>query len=122
MTMAKPVRTKAPTEPDCLSDRLCCAPIGDRVLSRTDAQHLAAVLKALADPARLRVLSLVKATNGGESCVADLVAALGLSQATVSHHLRVLTEAGLLDRQRRGNWVWYSVAGSRLDEITSLLH
>lgn len=121
MTLAKPVRSKAPDDPDCASDPLCCAPIGDGVLAQDDAARLAVALKALADPARLRVLSLLRAAPGGEACVADLVRALELSQPTVSHHLRVLSEAGLLRRERRGTWVWYSVLDERLAEIRELL-
>lgn len=111
----------APTDPDCGSDPLCCAPLRDAVLARDEADRIAAVLKALAEPGRLRLLSLVIAAPGGEVCVADLVDALELTQPTVSHHLRVLTSAGLLRRERRGNWAWYSVNGSRLEEIRGLL-
>ncbi|MDQ3577000.1 MAG: metalloregulator ArsR/SmtB family transcription factor [Actinomycetota bacterium] len=100
---------------------MCCAPIGDEVLSPDDANRVAGVLKAIADPARLRLLSLVRAATAGEVCVADLVEALGLSQPTVSHHLRVLTDARLLGRERRGNWVWYSANRARLAEIRDLL-
>lgn len=91
------------------------------MLDADDADRLAGVLKALADPARLRLLSLVRAADKGEVCVGELVGALGLTQPTVSHHLRVLTGAGLLRRERRGNWVWYSAATERLDEVRELL-
>lgn len=114
-------RLKAPTDPDCRSDPLCCVPLRDAVLARDDADRLAVVLKALAEPGRLRLLSLVIAAPGGEVCVADLVEALELTQPTVSHHLRVLTSAGLLRRERRGNWAWYSVNEARLDEVRGLL-
>ena len=114
-------RIKAPTEPDCAADALCCAPLSQAALNRVDAQRLAQVLKALADPGRLQLVSLLLAAPGGEVCVADLVEALQLSQPTVSHHLRVLHDAGLLRRERRGSWVWYSVADERLDELRTLL-
>lgn len=114
-------RTKAPSEADCAADPLCCAPLSGAALGRADAGRLAQVLKALADPARLQVISLLRAAPGGEVCVADLVRELGLSQPTVSHHLRVLHEAGLLARERRGSWVWYTVADERIDEIRALL-
>jgi len=117
----QPRRTKAPTDPDCGTDPLCCAPLGDAVLGPEQAEQLAAVLKALADPQRLRLVSLLLAAPGGEVCVADLVGALGLAQPTVSHHLRTLTDAGLLHRERRGNWVWYAVDEERLDEVRQLL-
>lgn len=115
-------RTKAPTDIDCTSDPLCCAPLSGAALDRGDAERLARVLKALADPARLQLVSLLLAAPGGEVCVADLVGALQLSQPTVSHHLRVLHDAGLLRREPRGSWVWYSVAGDRLEEIRAFLH
>ncbi len=111
----------APTEPGCAADPLCCTPLSEAALSRVDAGRLAQVLKALADPGRLQLMSLLLAAPGGEVCVADLVQALQLSQPTVSHHLRVLHDAGLLRRERRGSWVWYSVADERLDEVRALL-
>ena len=114
-------RTKSPSELDCDADPLCCAPLSGAVLDRQDAVRLAQVLRAVADPARLQVISLIRAAPGGEVCVADLVRELGLSQPTVSHHLRVLYDAGLLRRERRGKWVWYTVSGERLDEIRKLL-
>src|SRR5918992_6283325 len=83
-------RTKSPSELDCDADPLCCAPLSGAVLDRQDAVRLAQVLRAVADPARLQVISLIRAAPGGEVCVADLVRELGLSQPTVSHHLRVL--------------------------------
>lgn len=122
MTLAEPGRrTKAPTDPDCATDPLCCVPLRDGVLDRTGANELAALLRAVAEPARLRLLSLILAAPGGEVCVADLVAALELSQPTVSHHLKVLSDAGLLLRQRRGSWVWYSVNDERFDQLRSFL-
>lgn len=114
-------RTRAPSDADCATDPLCCAPLSGAALDRADAARLARVLKALADPARLQVISLIRAAPGGEVCVADLVRALELRQPTVSHHLRVLHDAGLLDRERRGSWVWYRVADARIDEIRGLL-
>ncbi len=114
-------RSKAPTEADCVIDPLCCAPLSGAALDRADAGRLAQVLKALADPARLQIISLIRVAPGGEVCVADLVRELGLSQPTVSHHLRVLFDAGVLHRERRGSWVWYAVAGDRIDEIRTLL-
>jgi ArsR family transcriptional regulator len=82
---------------------------------------LARLLKAVADPARLQLLALIKASADGESCVCDLTEPLGLSQPTVSHHLKVLTEAGLLTREKRGTWAWFSVVPERLAEIAAVL-
>ena len=74
----------------------------------------------MADPVRLQLLALVQSAEGGEACVCDLTAPVGLSQPTVSHHLKVLTEAGLLRRERRGTWAWYSLVPGTLDQIASV--
>lgn len=79
-------------------------------MSEEDAVGLARTLKALADPVRLRLLSLIAAHEGGEACVCDLVEPVGLSQPTVSHHLKVLTEAGLITRDKRGVWAYFTLA------------
>jgi len=85
-----------------------------------EAEATAQVLKAVADPARLRLLSLIRSSKDQEACVCDLTPAVGLSQPTVSHHLRVLTEAGLLRRERRGTWAWFSIVPSRLDDLAAI--
>jgi ArsR family transcriptional regulator len=90
-------------------------------MDRDTAESVAKLLKAVADPARLQLLALLKSSPGGESCVCDLTAPLGLSQPTVSHHLRVLTKAGLVERESRGTWAWYSVNAERLAELSDLL-
>jgi ArsR family transcriptional regulator len=90
-------------------------------LDRDAAEHLARLLKAVADPARLQLLSLIRASNSGEACVCDLTEPLGLSQPTVSHHLRVLIGAGLLTREKRGTWAWYALIPGRLEEIAAAL-
>ena len=85
----------------------------DEAMPRDQAETTAALLKAVADPVRLQLLSLIKSAKAQEACVCDLTPAVGLSQPTVSHHLKVLTEAGLLTRERRGTWAWFSAgAGS----------
>lgn len=99
----------------------CCAPISEEVLSEDDAESLAAALKVLADPVRLRLLSLIATTEGGEGCACNLVEPLGRSQPTVSHHLSVLTDAGLLQREKRGKWAWYRVDHSRLAVLWAAL-
>jgi ArsR family transcriptional regulator len=86
-----------------------------------DAERLAAVLKALADPVRLRLLSLVRASDAGEACVCDLTAALGISQPTVSHHLKTLVAAGVLTREKRGVWAWYRLVPETLGTVGDLL-
>jgi ArsR family transcriptional regulator len=86
---------------------LCCSPVTTGVLEETAAVELAAVLKALADPVRLRLVSLIAATATGEICACDLPALLDRTQPTVSHHLTQLVRAGLLDREQRGKWAWF---------------
>lgn|SRR5690606_21299644 len=100
---------------------VCCAPIVREQLGQSDAEQLAATLKALADPARLRLLSIVAASEGQEACVCDLIAPVGLSQPTVSHHLKVLTEAGFLSRSKRGTWAYYRLVPGALEQISRLL-
>lgn len=93
---------------------LCCSPVTDAVMSEDDADNLAALLKALADPVRLRLVSLVAAAPSGELCACDLPALVGKSQPTVSHHLRQLVDAGILDREQRGKWAWFTLNSNRL--------
>jgi ArsR family transcriptional regulator len=97
------------------------SPLAGEPIERADAERLAGVLKALADPARLRLLSLIQASPEGEACVCDLTAPLGLSQPTVSHHLRILTEAGLLNRDKRGVWAYYSLVPAAIATVAELL-
>lgn len=99
----------------------CCAPLARTPLGADEAAGLAGVLKAIADPARLRLLSLVAAHEGGEACVCDLVEPLGLSQPTVSHHLKVLVDAGLLTRDKRGVWAYYALVPGALDDVARVL-
>ena len=90
-------------------------------MDRETAEQLARLLKAVADPARLQLLALLKSSPEGSACVCDLTGPLGLSQPTVSHHLKVLKEAGLVQREQRGTWAWFSVNGSRLQELADVL-
>lgn len=99
----------------------CCAPITREPLSPENAESLAVSLKALADPARLRILSMVAAHADGEACVCDLTEPLGLSQPTVSHHLKVLVDAGYLDRSKRGTWAYFRLVPGALDSVAGLL-
>ena len=104
-----------------LRDESCCPSLLDAPLEPADAAPLAAAFAALADPARLRLLSLIAAQPTGEVCACDLVEPLGKSQPTVSHHLKVLYEAGLVDREKRGTWVWYRVVPERLAALRDAL-
>nr|WP_311379725.1 metalloregulator ArsR/SmtB family transcription factor [Arthrobacter sp. ISL-48] len=99
----------------------CCIPSVVPALSAEEAQGKAQAFKALADPNRLRLLSIVKASESGESCVCDLTEPLDLGQPTVSHHLRILVDAGLLNREKRGTWAYYSLVPGALDEVAGLL-
>lgn len=107
--------------PDRETATPCCAPLAQAPLSETDAETLAAQLKALADPARLRAVSLLMVSPGGEACTCDLVEPLGLSQPTVTHHLRRLADAGLVRGEKRGKWTWYSVDRAALEALRSVL-
>jgi ArsR family transcriptional regulator, arsenate/arsenite/antimonite-responsive transcriptional repressor len=89
-------------------------------MDRGTAEALAALLKAVADPARLQLLALIRSAPTGEACACDLIEPVGLSQPTVSHHLKVLTEAGLLTRERRGTWAWYAVVPERLEQLAAV--
>lgn len=97
----------------------CCAPITQEVISEGDALSLASAMKALADPARLRLVSMIAAHEDGEACVCDLTEPLGLSQPTVSHHLKVLADAGFLSRSKRGTWAYYRIVPGSLDAVSS---
>ncbi|MGO2542788.1 ArsR/SmtB family transcription factor [Specibacter sp. AOP5-B1-6] len=95
--------------------QLCCEPGGQTALTAAEAQESARILKALSDPNRLRLLSIVKAGEGGEACVCDLTEPLDLGQPTVSHHLKILVDAGLLEREKRGTWAYYSLVPGALE-------
>ena len=99
----------------------CCAPLTTRPLSMEQAEQVAPLLKALADPVRLRLLSLVASRESGEACICDLNDAFELSQPTISHHMKVLHEAGLVDRDKRGVWVYYRVRPQALASLGALI-
>lgn len=99
----------------------CCAPIGARRLPERDAGLLSRQFGALADPVRLRILSVLATTPGGAMCACDLVKPIGKSQPTVSHHLKVLKAAGLVTAQRDGKNIWYAVVPAALDALREVL-
>ncbi len=109
----------APGNGLALEEPICCAPVTEAALSSDDAAKLAPVLAALGDPVRLRLFSLVAA--GGEVCSCHLEEPLGRSQPTVSHHTRVLAEAGLIVGERRGKWMWWSVVPEQMAMLRRLL-
>jgi ArsR family transcriptional regulator len=99
----------------------CCQPLTKEPLAAEQAERISPLLKALADPVRLRLLSLVASHADGEACVCDLNDAFDLSQPTISHHLKVLHESGLLDRSKRGVWVYYRVKAEVLSDLGALI-
>ena len=99
----------------------CCQPLTKQPLSAVQAEAIAPLLKALADPVRLRLLSLVASHADGEACVCDLNDAFELSQPTISHHLKVLHELGLLERSKRGVWVYYRIQPAALADLGGLI-
>jgi ArsR family transcriptional regulator len=103
------------------SSLACCSPLAQQPLSAEQAEQVAPLLKALADPVRLRLMSLVASRAGGEACVCDLTDAFELSQPTISHHLKVLHETGLLDREKRGVWVYYRAHTDALADLGALI-
>lgn len=96
----------------------CCATGLTAPLDREDAEHLARILKAVAEPARLQLLALIR--SAGERCACDLTSPIGLSQPTVSHHLKVLTDAGLITREQRGQWAWFRADEDRIRDLARL--
>jgi ArsR family transcriptional regulator len=99
----------------------CCAPLLREPITARQAAQLARILKALADPVRLRLVSMVAAHDGGEACVCELTEPLGLTQPTISHHLKVLVDAGIFTRDKRGVWAYYALVPSVLDALSAVL-
>jgi ArsR family transcriptional regulator, arsenate/arsenite/antimonite-responsive transcriptional repressor len=100
----------------------CCAPVSAEVLDEDHAEMLARSFAALADPIRLRLLSIITSAEGnGEVCACDLLEPSGRSQSTVSHHMKILVDAGLVGREKRGLWVWYRPIPARLEALRSAL-
>jgi ArsR family transcriptional regulator, arsenate/arsenite/antimonite-responsive transcriptional repressor len=99
----------------------CCAPLTDEPLSSRDAADLAPLFKALGDPVRLRLLSMIACHEGGEACVCELTDAFDLKAPTISHHLKVLRESGVVDAERRGTWIYYRVNPEVLARVSGVL-
>lgn len=100
---------------------MCCSPVMRRPLSEENSRELARAFKAFGDPVRLRLLSLIASHAGGEACVCDLTGAFELSGPTISHHLKVLREAGIIDGERRGTWIYYRVRTEMLGVLSETL-
>ncbi|MFD3944430.1 ArsR/SmtB family transcription factor [Streptomyces sp. NPDC058579] len=103
------------------ADDACCAGLASAPLDEAEVQDLARVFKALGDPVRLRLLSMIASRDGGEVCVCELTPAFELSQPTISHHLKLLRQAGLVDCERRGTWVYYWVLPATLERLATVL-
>jgi len=103
------------------TEMVCCSPLLREPIDEEQAERLSRVLRALADPVRLRLVSIVAASEGQEACVCDLVEPVGLSQPTVSHHLKVLREAGIVGSERRGLWAYYYVHPEAVEELSAWL-
>ena len=99
----------------------CCTPLTEGNLAVDEAEAIAQLFKALADPARVRLVSLIAATSAGEACICDLTEPIGLSQGTVSHHMKVLCDAGLLSREQRGKWAYYRIRPDTLSAMAATL-
>jgi ArsR family transcriptional regulator len=99
----------------------CCSPLAREPLTAAQADQVAPMLKALADPVRLRLMSLIASHEGGEACVCDLNDAFDLSQPTISHHLKVLHESGLVSREKRGVWVYYQARTQALGDLAAMI-
>jgi ArsR family transcriptional regulator, arsenate/arsenite/antimonite-responsive transcriptional repressor len=99
----------------------CCAPLLREPITASQATSLARTLKALADPVRLRLVSMVAAHEGSEACVCELTEPLGLTQPTISHHLKILVDAGIFTRDKRGVWAYYALVPSALDALAAVL-
>src|SRR5512138_228615 len=113
-----PARTALPVLDDA---DVCCSPVARGALGAEEAQALARMFKALGDPTRVRLLSLIAAQPTGEACICDLVEPVGLSQPTVSHHMKQLVDAGLVTREQRGRWAFYRLVDDTLAALSSAL-
>lgn len=113
--------TLLPLADDTADGAVCCAPVAGGALDVEEAQHLARMLKALGDPTRVRLLSMIAAHPEKEACICDLVEPVGLSQPTVSHHMKQLVDAGLVVREQRGRWAFYRLVEDTLTALSDAL-
>jgi len=121
MWQTGPVATRAelPIRPTGMD--ACCSPLTGGILDPEAAEQLARSFKALGDPTRVRLLSLIAAADGGEACICDLTEPVGLAQPTVSHHMKLLVDAGLVTREQRGKWAYYTVVRDALGRLATVL-
>jgi ArsR family transcriptional regulator, arsenate/arsenite/antimonite-responsive transcriptional repressor len=116
-----PVESRAELPVVSVAAEACCAPLASEPLSPEGAGELAPLFRALADPVRLRLLSLIACHEGGETCVCDLTAAFDLTAPTISYHLKILREAGLIGSERRGTWVYYWINPGVMARMSAVL-
>lgn len=111
------------TSPACLGTDASgsCGPVTASVIDVEHARGLARIFKALGDPTRVRLLSMIAAQSGAEACVCDLIEPVGLSQPTVSHHMKQLVDAGLVTREQRGKWAYYAIVAETLEMLSRVL-
>lgn len=109
------------TLPTTIEQSACCVPRVAAALTPDDAERIARVFKALGDPTRVRLLSLISGSAGAEACICDLTEPVGLSQATVSHHMKLLADAGLVTREQRGRWAYFALDQDALDAAADAL-
>ncbi len=107
--------------PTTIESTSCCVPPITPSMTVADAERVARVFKALGDPTRVRLLSLIAAGAGGEACICDLTEPVGLSQGTVSHHMKLLADAGLVTREQRGKWAYFALNGDAMDAAADSL-
>jgi len=115
------VVTQAIAPSPAVNATACCAPLLREPITAVQATDLAHLLKALADPTRLRLVSMVAAHENAEACVCDLTEPLGLTQPTISHHLKILVDAGIFTREKRGVWAFYALVPAAMDALSDLL-
>ncbi len=113
--VAMTTRTELPIPPVGIG--ACCAPLTGGILDDESAEQLARTFKALGDPTRVRLVSLIAAADGAEACICDLTEPVGLSQPTVSHHMKLLADAGLVTREQRGKWAYYRIVDETFDAL-----
>lgn len=121
MTISAPGTSERNRETQSLPDELCCGSLTTAPLAPEAAEELATILKALADPVRLRLVSLIAAAESGEVCTCDLPDLLNRSQPTISHHLSLLSKAGIVEREQRGKWAWFRLRTGRIDALSDFL-
>ena len=107
--------------PVTIDQSTCCVPSVTASITAEEAERVARVFKAIGDPTRVMLLSLIAGTEGGEACICDLIEPVGLSQGTVSHHMKLLTDAGLVTREQRGKWAYFSLNDDALDAAADAL-